>query len=414
MNKTIPRVILHPASCKYLRLGHPWITEDSFTKRFPREPLLLLGIEEKSKKEIALLVNDPQHKSVKARLWSLEASDFKSSFDFIDSTAQRIFVAIKKRVEAKTFSERENIYLINAENDQLPGLLVQLLKDEVLLQYYAHFWKGLERELIQSITHSLKSLRPELVIKDFWIQERNFDQEKTIRSVAGKHASEFVLQEFGNNYRIRINQNYDFGIYSDMSAIRKAMLPFIKGKKSLLNLFSYTGAFSVFALSLGVNSVVSVDLSPKYLAWLEENLALNPGLNATFNHNLCMPCEKALDKLIAQERSFELIICDPPSASSDGQKMSSALKSYEALLPKMLSLLDLQGSLFVFLNTHTISWNKFEEKIKQIIEISPYRNQVVVGKRFKLAEDCVALKGFHEGDYLKGLCIEFKTKGKTS
>jgi 23S rRNA (cytosine1962-C5)-methyltransferase len=122
-----------------------------------------------------------------------------------------------------------------------------------------------------------------------------------------------------------------------------------------------------------------------------------------------MPCEQAMGKLILEKMKFEVIICDPPSASSDGNKFSSAIKSYESLLPQMLELLDTEkGKIFAFLNTHTISWNKFEEKLKSIIENSKFKNQVNIGKRFKLSEDCVPLKGFHEGDYLKGFLIEFK------
>lgn len=405
-----PKVNLHPASCKYLKLGHPWITEDSYTKKFPKNAQMLLGVDEKSKKEIALLIQDPEHKTVKARLWSLNPEDFKADFDLTKSLESRMNTAVKKRVEL--FSERENLFLINGESDQLPGLLVQLLKNEIIVQYYALFWKNLESQMIKAMRAALKEYFPTLEIKDIWIQERNFDQQKVIRSIENQTSSEFTLTEFGRQYRIRINQHYDFGIYSDMSAIRKAMRPYLNEKKSLLNLFSYTGAFSVYALGLGFNDVVSVDLSPKYLAWLEENIALNPELNKEHNQNLCMPCEKALDKLLADGKTFDVIVCDPPSASSDGQKMSSALKSYETLLPKMLKLLDANGSMFVFLNTHAVSWNKFEEKLKQIIETTPQNNKVIVGKRFKLSEDCLPLKGFHEGDYLKGFLVEFKNKGK--
>lgn len=123
-----------------------------------------------------------------------------------------------------------------------------------------------------------------------------------------------------------------------------------------------------------------------------------------------MPSEKALQKLLGENRSFEAIICDPPSASSDGKETSSALKAYEKLLPLMLKLLSTNGSLFVFLNTHTISWAKFEEKLKTIIAGSEFNNKVIIGKRFKLSDDCKPLKGFHEGDYLKGLLIQFKNK----
>lgn len=399
MNKPIPKVNLHPASCKYLKLGHPWITDDSYTKKFPKDSLFLIGVDEKAKQEVALLLNDPLHKTVKARLWSLDKAEW--TLDFSKVLGQRIAKAIDLR--KGIMNERENLFLINGESDGLPGLLVLMLKDELMIQYYALFWKDLESTLINFLKESLPG------IKDIWIQERNFDQSKAIRSQSGALSSEFVLSEFNLNYQIKINQHYDFGIYSDMSAIRKNMRPYLEKKKSLLNLFSYTGAFSVYALGMGFEEVTSVDLSSKYLAWLDENLALNKAIDKARHTSLCMPSERAMDKLIGEKKKFEVIVCDPPSASSDGQKISSALKSYETLLPQMLELLDVEnGQIFAFLNTHTISWNKFEEKLKSIIDTSAFKNKVIIGKRFKLNEDCLPLKGFHEGDYLKGFLIEFK------
>ena len=399
MNKAIQRVNLHPASCKYLKLGHPWITDDSYTKKFPKDAFFIVGVDEKNRQEVALLINDPLHKSVKARLWSLNKAEWTA--DFKDTLEERIVKSLELRAPLK--KERENVFLINGESDQLPGLLVQLLKNELMIQYYALFWKNQEDLLISL----LKKHLPE--ITNIWIQERNFDQAKAIRSINGDSSSEFTLKEFGLNYQIKINQHYDFGIYSDMSAIRKNMRPYLENKKSLLNLFSYTGAFSVYSLGMGLNEVVSVDLSSKYLAWLDENIVLNPSLKKEDHTSLCMPSEKAMDKLISDGKKFEVIVCDPPSASSDGQKISSALKSYENLLPQMLELLDVdKGQIFAFLNTHTISWNKFEEKLKNIIDTSKFKSRIIIGKRFKLSEDCSPLKGFHEGDYLKGFLIEFK------
>jgi 23S rRNA (cytosine1962-C5)-methyltransferase len=406
----IKRVNLHPASCKYLLLGHPWITEDSFTVRFPKNDFFLIGVDEKKRQEIALLINDPEHKNVKARLWSLNPIDWKKDIDFNAQLRDRIKASIEKRSSASYSLERENFYLINGESDFLPGLIVLKLKNQILIQYYALFWKKCETEVLQYVKESIQTFFREMVIEDFWIQERNFNQAKKIHSKSGKTTTDFVLNEYGIHYQIRLNEHYDFGIYTDMSAIRSQMAPYLKDKRSLLNLYSYTGAFSLFALKLKALEVTSVDLSAKYLGWLDENLALNPELNQTHHNSLCMPTDKALLKLIHENKSFEAIICDPPSASSDGQMTTSALKSYEKLLPLMLKLLTKNGSLFVFLNTHAISWNKFEEKLKIIIDSSEFKNQVNIGKRFKLSDDCLPLKGFHEGDYLKGLLIDFKNK----
>ena len=400
MNKSIPKVNLHPASCKYLKLGHPWITDDSFTKKFPKDAFFLIGNDERNRQEVALLINDPQHKTVKARLWSLNKDEW--SKDFKEVLGERISTAIELR--RSLMNERENIFLINGESDGLPGLLVQLLKNELMIQYYAMFWKDQEANLIELLKKNL----PE--IEDIWIQGRSFDQARAIRSInIAKNSSEFTLREFGLKYQIKINQHYDFGIYSDMSAIRKNMRPYLQNKKSLLNLFCYTGAFSIYCLAMDYENVVSVDLSPKYLSWLDENIALNPQLKKDNHSSVCLPCERAMENFISEKMKFDVIICDPPSASSDGNKISSALKSYETLLLQMLELLDVEkGQIFAFLNTHTISWTKFEEKLKNIVENSKFKNKIIIGKRFKLSEDCLPLKGFHEGDYLKGFLIEFK------
>ena len=151
MTKSIPKVNLHPASCKYLKLGHPWITDDSYTKKFPKDALFLIGVDEKNRQDVALLVNDPFHKTVKARLWSLDKAEW--TLDFKDVLAKRIKTAID--IRRPLTSERENIFLINGESDGLPGLIVQQLKNELMIQYYAMFWKAQEPDLIFFLKENL-------------------------------------------------------------------------------------------------------------------------------------------------------------------------------------------------------------------------------------------------------------------
>jgi 23S rRNA (cytosine1962-C5)-methyltransferase len=319
-------------------------------------------------------------------------------------------MAIAKRCELKLHLQRDNFLLINGENDFLPGLFVLLLKDQILIQYYGLFWKDLEIETIPLIKKFLNQYFTSIHVKKIWIQERNFDQKKFITPFEGDAPSDFTLKEFKINYHIKINENYDYGLYTDMSSIRKQLRPYLTDAKNVLNLFCYTGAFSLYALSLGANNVVSVDLSAKYLNWLEDNIKLNPELNSKNHQCLNSPTDKALLKLKASEQKFDIIICDPPSASSDGAKMTNAFSADEALLPLMVEVLAPKGKIFAFLNTHQISWNKFEDKLKLIISTSPFKNDIIIGKRFKLSDDYLPMKGFHEGDYLKGILIELKEK----
>jgi 23S rRNA (cytosine1962-C5)-methyltransferase len=402
----LPRVQLHPATIKHLKLGHFWVTEDSYTKKFPTNSFFLVGVNSANREEVGIFINDPKHKHIKARLWST----LPVTKDFAEEFSGRLELAIKKRAELKLASQRENFLLINGENDQLPGLMALLLKDQILIQYYALYWKGMESDIIPLVKKYFEHYFSDIPLKNIWVQERNFDQKKSITSLIDSGNPEFILKEYNINYQIKINENYDYGLYTDMSSIRKQMVPFISKAKSVLNLFCYTGSFSLFSLSHGATDVVSVDLSSKYLAWLHENLLLNPQLNSGFHHFMNSATDKALLKLKNENKKFEAIICDPPSASSDGDKISNALKSYEQLLPMMLDVLESNGKIFAFLNTHQISWAKFEEKLKQIISTSQYKNDAIVGKRFKLSEDYLPVKGFYEGDYLKGILIEFKRR----
>lgn len=400
------RVELHPATIKHISGGHFWVTEDSFTKKFPKNETFLIGVDSKTRRDFGLFIQDQRHKNVKARLFSKELN-----INFDEELKKRIHEALDKRKKLNLLNERENVLLINGEADQLPGLLIMLLKDQVLIQYYALYWDQFESQMISHLKTSLSEIFPNLSIKEYWIQERTFDQKKSIKALNNSALPEFILDEFGVKYKMRINAYYDYGIYTDMSGIRKQILSYITGKKSMLNLFCYTGAYSLYALKNGFTNVKSVDLSSKYLEWLEENIALNSPDWKDKHQSINLPVEKALDKLIKDGEKFDFIFSDPPSSSSDGEKRDNAFTAYEKNLPMMLKLLSQNGVLVAFLNTHQISWNKFEDKLKLIIENSEFKNQVIIGKRFKLCEDYLPSKGFHEGDYLKGFLIEFKNKG---
>lgn len=422
LENSIPRVSLHPQTIKHIKVGHPWVTEDSFTKKFPVREKFLVG-KNSDNKDFALFIHDPKHQKVKARLWSLITSD-ENLDDNVDNMHSnfwsdfeaRCTTALKKRKNLISSSERDNFYLIFGESDFLPGLFLQKFKNHYVLGTYSHFWEEYLETRIKTILLKLLQQFFQNFENHLWIQSRNKQQEKKIVNLTDPAITESQLQisEFGINYKILINSYYDFGIYTDMSAIRPIIAKKFKeisknSSPNLLNLFSYTSAYSLYFLKENFKEVVSVDLSKKYLDWSKENLALNPELtkNGIF-HSLCLPVQAALKKLKTENRSFDLIISDPPSASSDGDKMSSALKFYEEEFLNLSSLVSANGLLVLFLNTHTISRKKFEEKINSLIITHRLQNEFSIIKRIGLDNDCPTLKGFIEGDYLKGLILHRK------
>lgn len=401
MNK-IPECLIHPVSIKLLRQGHPWITADNFSNRFPRQSEFVIATDER-KRPMALLMHDPYHRNVKARVWSTKFPFDREAQHFTASIQGRLDLAFDKRIQQKELSQRENYYLVFGEADQLPGLFILRLKDRVLIQFYTGFWNRY-KSIIQT---TVQEVFPEIKDENVWFQLRGETKElqKLPQNVVDNNRrDEFHLSEFGIQYLIRLGSSYDHGLYTDMSSIRYNLSKYIKPGMSVLNLYSYTGAFSLWSMKLGATNVVSVDLSPKYIEWLQQNLALNPELNHTQHEAMIKSSDEALSELDKAGRKFDFIICDPPSSSSDGEKRTSAVKAYKDLLYKMNKVLNPGGKLVIFLNTHQVTQDKFDRVLKDYL--TELKLNYKMSSRLQLGQDCPTLKGFPEGSYLKGIILE--------
>ena len=373
---------LHPASIKQLRKGHPWITKDKFSLDLPQHKSLIeLGDNQKGE-SFGIFLHDPKHPKVKARKLSSFVGDFNQYIK------KQLKLSIKKRSELN-LNSRDNYYLCFSEADALPGLFIQKLGEHILIQYHAYVWE----KSLKNIINLLKELN---MGQYYWTQMRiPGEQKKAPVTSAFDTPQEAVINEFEIQYLLKFNLNHDIGIYTDMSAIRKKVSKFFKGKKKTLNLFAYTGAFSLQALHNG-SSVDSVDLSKTYINWLEENIELNQ-FDSNQHKSHITACDRFLNK---NQDLFDLIICDPPSFSSDGKKRKSSYEFYEENWKNLWNSLDKNGHLIVFLNTHSITRDKFRKLVR-----SQLGNEGKIVKELMLSSDCPILPNFPEGDYLKGYVI---------
>ena len=401
MNK-IPECLIHPVSIKLLRQGHPWITSDNFSSRFPRQSEFVIAVDDR-KRPMALLLHDPNHKNIKARVWSTKFPFEREAQHFTASVQARLDLAFEKRTNQKELKERENLYLVFGEADHMPGLFILRFKDRILIQAYTSFW-GRYKSTIQT---TIQEVFSEILDENIWFQMRGETKELQklpTNLLDPQRRDEFHLSEFGIQYLIRLGSSYDHGLYTDMSSIRQSLKNLIRPSSTVLNLYSYTGAFSLWAMKLGAGDVVSVDLSPKYIEWLQQNIALNPELDHTLHHSMVSSVDDALIELKKSQKTFDVIICDPPSSSSDGEKRTSAIKAYRDLLQKMDSILNQKGKLVIFLNTHQVSQEKFDRAIKDYL--TELKLNYKFSTRLHLSQDCPTLKGFPEGSYLKGIILE--------
>jgi 23S rRNA (cytosine1962-C5)-methyltransferase len=376
---------IHPISLKLIKTGHPWITKDKFSSKFPVKEQFLSIYDPHTNKLLGEFIHDPKHPKIVARFWSHEQANFEKT---LNGKLEKAYLA-----RQKSNYDRENIYLCFAEADGVGGLYVQKFKDQILIQYQCFFWE----KWLGNIVNFYRSIG----FESFWTQKRLPGIEKTHPEVYGRASSkkEILVEEFGIKYLIKFKQYHDVGIFTDMSSIRLKLYPYFEKSKRVLNLFSYTGAFSLFSLKASAESVVSVDVSRPFMDWLERNIELN-GFDQDKHESFLAPSEKALSIFEKNKRTFDLIVCDPPSFSSDKKKRKSAVDFYRENFEMLCSLLERGGHLILFLNTHQIAANKFKKLFDELL--SSDRKMEIV-ERVKNAEDCPELKGFPEGSYLKGL-----------
>ena len=394
---------IHPISIKQIQKGHPWVTVDQFSEKFhPKEKFIVAA---NRKKPFALLLHDPAHKDVRARVWATEGNFQKQMKSFKNDLIARIRKAVTKRSKSAYTKDRNHFYLIFAEGDDIPGILVQYLNGELLIQFYMEFWEPFKDFFIQNLVKETNHImKLDISFENIWIQKRSLHKMPAKCSDHNTSFRNIEIEEFGVKYKVTLGKYYDHGIYTDMASIRKRITPSLKESKSVLNLYSYTGAFSLYALKQGAEKVVSVDLSQDYLDWLEENIKLNEDFKAEAHQSICGATKESIKKLKADNVSFDFIISDPPSSSSDGNKRTNALQDYQELLPEFHELLTENGKCLVFINTHKISLRKFEEKLKQIIEKN--KLSFSIKSKYYLSEDCPSKKGFPEGNYLKGFLLQ--------
>jgi 23S rRNA (cytosine1962-C5)-methyltransferase len=389
-----PKVTIHPISAKLLKRGHPWIIEDQYTKRFPSErELLLTALDPEFKKPVAILLNDPQHKRIKARLWSLD-----SSLSFEQEWKKRLNLALAKRLTRITEFERDDIYLSFGELDQLPGLFILKLGSEILIQIYCYSWKNFIAAIAQELVRELKTT-PEHI---WWqIRSEDYAGQAPAKNLAGIEKKQFEIQEFSVKYQLELGSLYDFGLYPDMACIRSQLAAknIYPKEGKVLNLFCYTGALSLHALKCGARHVTSVDISPEYIERLEHNLSLNPGMQERHTA-IIAPCEKALKKLASESLLFDLIICDPPSSFYNGKKRVHVLDYYEQNLANMAQCLSAGGKLLMYINTHQKDRKTYLNRAQELVKKLKLPLQYT--QDLKLTEDAGVIAGFPESDYLKG------------
>ena len=334
---------------------------------------------------------------IRARVWTFIDEPVDKEF-----FRKRIKAAIAQRLTLNVQRYSNAYRLIHAESDGLPGLIVDRYDDVLVLQSLtagSEFWKetiadilveetGIENiyERSDADVRELEGLKPLIGILRGTIPD-----------------SKIMIDEYNLKFIVDIQHGHKTGFYLDQRHNRHRVGEFAKDR-DVLNCFCYTGGFSIHVLANGAKSVLSVDSSADALALLEENIALN-NLPADRHTSLEGDVFQLLRKFRDENRSFDMIILDPPKFAPTAAHAEKASRAYKDINLLAFKLLRHGGMLFTYSCSGGIDAALFQ-KIVASAALDAGTDATIIEHLSQGSDHPVSLH-FPEGAYLKGLvCVK--------
>lgn len=288
--------------------------------------------------------------------------------------------------------------LINGESDFLPGIIVDKYANILVCQFLsagAEYWK---KEIIEILANNFK---PNGIYERSDAAVREKEGLESVSGVLfGNPPDDLVeILENGHKFLVDVKNGHKTGFYLDQRENRKLLSAYSFGKE-VLNCFSYTGGFSVYAIKEGASKVTNVDSSADALELAEKIFVLNK-INSTEFENVEDDVFKYLRKLRDSNKQFDLIILDPPKFADSASQIEKASKGYKDINLLALKLLKKDGILFTF----SCSGHIVPELYNKIIADAACDagREVHILKYLTQSPDHTITTSFPEGLYLKGL-----------
>lgn len=310
---------------------------------------------------------------------------------------RRIRIAWQGRARLGTGDATNAYRVVNAESDLLPGLVVDRYGDWVAVQFLT---RGIERwkEPVLSAIESL--LRPSGIYERSDVDVRRKEGLREVTGVArGAVPPDLVeVRENGLCFWVDLKNGQKTGFYLDQRENRSRVAAFSSGRE-VLNCFSYTGGFGVYAARAGASRIVNVDTSAQALDLADRNRELN---------GLTTPQElvegdvfQVLRQFRDQGRRFDLVVLDPPKFATSAAQVAAATRGYKDINLLALQLLRPEGILATFSCSGLVPPDLFQKVVFGAAVDA--RREVQILERLSQSSDHPVLLSFPEGEYLKGL-----------
>lgn len=394
-SETTGTVILKPGRDESLKRRHPWVFSGAIAevKGFP-ENGQAVDVTASDGTWLAKGAWSP-HSQIRVRTWSFLPGEAIDPGFF----QARLDRAIHGRDALLAGGELNACRYVHAESDGLPGLIVDRYADYLVCQFLssgAEYWKD---EIVGHLA-SIPGVKG--------IFERSDADTRTMEGLEprtgalwGEAPPELIeISEHGLRFLVDIRHGHKTGFYLDQRENRQAVAEFSMGAE-VLNCFSYTGGFGLWAIKAGAAQVTNIETSPEALAMGMKNAELN-GMDANF-----LTLEEDVFRVLRGQRDagrqFDLIILDPPKFAASAKQVPGASRGYKDINLLAIKLLKPGGTLFTFSCSGHITPELFQ-KIVADAALDARRDGQIVRYLSQASDHPVALP-FPESHYLKGLIV---------
>lgn len=388
-----PVITLRRGKEESLRRFHPWV----FSGAIASAPENLEEgdiVEVRSSDGTPLGVGHYQIGSIAVRMLSDEIIEINREYYF-----NRLNNALRLRKALGLLRDDNNAFrLVHGEGDFLPGLIVDVYGQTAVVQAHSvgmHYARDIIAECLVSLPGA--SLRNVYYKSETTLPYKaSLDPQNDY--IIGSYDTDIAVEN-GLKFRVDWLKGQKTGFFVDQRDNRSLLRHFARGRR-VLNMFCYTGGFSVYALSGGATLVHSVDSSAKAVSLTRDNVRLNFG-DDTPHEAFAEDAFKYLAEM--KDGAYDLVVLDPPAFAKHRGAIKNALRGYQKLNARAMEKMPEGSILFTFSCSQAVSKEQFR--------LAVFSAAAQVGRRVRILHQLTQpadhpINIYHpEGEYLKGLIL---------
>ncbi|MED0967287.1 class I SAM-dependent rRNA methyltransferase [Bacillus paramycoides] len=391
---------IKPKFIKEIKSGYPLILKDAIQNlNDVREEGTIIKVVDEKNQFIGKGYYGKQNKGYGWILTRKEKEQINQPF-----FESKIKSALHKRKDFYKSNDTTAFRVVNGEGDGLGGLIIDYYDGYYVISWYSEGIYTFRDEIVEAL-QKVANFKGIYEKKRFDTKGKYIEDDDFVAGERGEFP--LIVKENGVNFAVYLNDGAMVGVFLDQRNVRKQIRDKYAKGRTVLNMFSYTGAFSVFAALGGASKTTSVDLANRSLSKTIEQFSVN-GIDYEAQDIIVEDVFLYFKYAAKKKMKFDMVVLDPPSFARSKKYTFSAAKDYKNLLKETIAITENNGIIVASTNCSAFDMKKFKGFIDTAFKEMNGKYKIL--EEHSLPEDFRTIDQFKEGDYLKVVFVE-KIKG---